>query len=143
VRTPETPKLRVRLQAEGNVGFRPIADVWTACQPEAMINQANLDALRNDALVAWLHPGADRARFLRFIAALEPELRADVEQGARAAREGLVEFLSKPFPGDQDESLFAAAIRAHLVIQFPWLSEAGLEALIHHTDSASAWDRVI
>jgi hypothetical protein len=108
-----------------------------------MTDQANLEALSNDALVEWLHPRVDRARFQRFIAALEPELRTDVEQAARAAREGLMEFLSKPFPGDQDECLFAAAIRAHLVDQFPWLSEAGVRVLIHHTDSASAWDRLV
>lgn len=127
----------------GRAGFRPIADVRTACQPEAMINQPDLDALRNDALVAWLQPGADDARLRRFIAEVEPELRAEVEKAARAARENLMEFLSVPFSGDQDEWLFAAAIRAHLVGRFPWLSEAGVSALIHHTDSASAWDRVV
>ena len=108
-----------------------------------MINQPDLDALRNDALVAWLQPGADDARLRRFIAEVEPELRAEVEKAARAARENLMEFLSVPFSGDQDEWLFAAAIRAHLVGRFPWLSEAGVSALIHHTDSASAWDRVV
>lgn len=104
-----------------------------------MSRQANLDALRNDALVAWLQPGADDAGLQRFIAGLEPALRPEVEQAARAAREALMDFLSAPFSGDEDEWLFAAAVRDHLLARFHWLSEAGVNALVDHTDSASAW----
>ena len=107
-----------------------------------MSYQANLDALRNNALVAWLQPSADDARLRRFIAGLESELRDEVEPAVRAARKHMMEFLSAPFSGDEDESLFAAAIRAHLQGHLPWLSEAGVNALIQHTDDASAWGRV-
>ena len=104
-----------------------------------MGKQADLDALRNDALVAWLQPGADDAGLRRFIAGLEPARRAEVEYAPRAAREALMDFLSAPFSGDEDEWLFTAAIRHHLVGRFQWLSEAGVNALLAHIDSASAW----
>lgn len=108
-----------------------------------MSRQPDLAALLNEALMAWLQPRADEARLRRFIAGLEPGPRDEVEQGARAARKALTAFLSAPFAGDQDEWLFAAALRAHLGGRFPWLSEMGMNALIEHADDASAWDGVI
>ncbi|MBA4803155.1 MAG: hypothetical protein H2038_00720 [Brevundimonas sp.] len=99
-----------------------------------MSDQAALHALRNQALAAWLRPSADEARLQAFLAELEPGQREDVETSVRDARTTLRAFVSRPFRGDQDEHLFATAVRAHLSDRFPWLSGTGLRALLDHTD---------
>ena len=99
-----------------------------------MSDQATLDPLRNDAVVAWLQPAADDHRLERFLAGLEAQHRDEVEQSARSVRIALRELLSTRFPGDEDECLFATAVRSHLVTRFPWLSERALQALIDHAD---------
>lgn len=119
---------------KANDRFRPVADLGADCQLAAMSDQPTLDPLRNDAILAWLQPAADDQRLHRYLAGLEPEHRAEVEHSARSVRNALREFLSAPFPGDEDECLFVTAVHAHLVGRFPWLSDRAVEALIDHAD---------
>ena len=99
-----------------------------------MVDPNELEAFCNDALVAWLRPHADEARLERFLCDLPLEVRPEVDRSARLVRDDLREFLSTPFPGDQDHSIFASAVRAHLARRFPALSEAAIRALLDHGD---------
>lgn len=99
-----------------------------------MRDRPALHHLRNDAILAWLQPAADAQRLQKYLAGLGPDQRVEVECSARSVRDALKDYLAAGFSGDEDESLFVTAVRAHLLGLFPWLSEAAMEALIDHTD---------
>jgi hypothetical protein len=91
---------------------------------------AGMDAIRNDAVAAWITCLPSGKRLRKFLERLPEAVRDDVERSARGVHHAANAFLNETArAGDVDLTTLFPAFEAHLKSQFPWLSETAFRAL--------------
>lgn len=98
------------------------------------ISPPEIDALRNQAVVAWIRTFPVDAKLQEFISELPPALQNNVRASATAIFSAASDYLEKAAGlGVVNLDEFYPALKMYLKARFPWMNDPAFAALRSYT----------